>query len=309
MIQQESGFQEGVKSPAGAQDIAQFMPATAKAYGVTLGDGKVTDDLDGAARYLSDNLKKFGSYAKALSVYNSGKPDAYKDPNFSGGQTYNYVKTILGAAGGEPKTSPKVSPKTSPTYSTQTTTTPAVNYGAQRLGLVQNFLSQGGIANPNAIPYLAQANQLQDVPASSTTTRVKVSGQTPAPKGSYSAGGATGSKVLELIHNDGSGKPGYGIKNGQVVNGSQVFSGVWAGHANHVHVAAGPETVVALGKLAQSMGLHVGENPHFGGVTPVHVPGSYHYKGEAIDVSGDPKKMDAFSRAVEQYNRSRQLPQ
>jgi hypothetical protein len=38
------------------------------------------------------------------------------------------------------------------------------------------------------------------------------------------------------------------------------------------------------------MGLHVGENPHFGGVTPVHVQGSYHYKGEAIDVSGDPRR-------------------
>ena len=120
--------------------------------------------------------------------------------------------------------------------------------------------------------------------------------------------GKHGSEVLELIHNDGPGRPGFGIKNGQVVNGSQVFSGVWAGHANHVHVAAGPKTVVALGRLAQSMGLHVGQNPHFGGVDKVHVPGSYHYKGEAIDVSGDPRAMDAFSRAVERYNRTRRLP-
>jgi hypothetical protein len=83
---------------------------------------------------------------------------------------------------------------------------------------------------------------------------------------------------------------------------------VWAGHANHVHVAAGPKTVVQLGRLAQSMGLHVGENPHFGGVSPVHVPGSFHYKGEAVDVSAapdDPKarqKLSKFAQAVEKYN-------
>jgi hypothetical protein len=72
-----------------------------------------------------------------------------------------------------------------------------------------------------------------------------------------------------------------------------------------VHVAAGPKTVVELGRIAQDrFGLHVGENPHFGGVNPVHVPGSYHNKGEAIDVSGDPKKMAAYARFVRNYNRS-----
>jgi hypothetical protein len=34
-------------------------------------------------------------------------------------------------------------------------------------------------------------------------------------------------------------------------------------------------------------------------VSAVHVPGSYHYKGEAIDVSGDPGTMNAYSRKVE----------
>src|SRR4051794_7048587 len=100
MIRQESGFREGVGSSAGARDIAQFMPATARAYGVTLGDNRVTDDLEGAARYLRDNLRKTGgNYHEALSIYNSGRPDAYKDPGFAKGQTYNYVRTILANAG------------------------------------------------------------------------------------------------------------------------------------------------------------------------------------------------------------------
>jgi soluble lytic murein transglycosylase-like protein len=84
-IQQESGFREGVGSSAGARDIAQFMPATAKAYGVTLGDNRVTDDLDGAARYMRDNLKKYGSYARALSAYNSGTPGRLQRPQLRQG--------------------------------------------------------------------------------------------------------------------------------------------------------------------------------------------------------------------------------
>jgi hypothetical protein len=135
-------------------------------------------------------------------------------------------------------------------------------------------------------------------PAQTTTTTSRT-GSSSAPKGKG------GSKVLELIFNDGG--QGYGIKDGQTVKGSQVFSAVWGGHADHVHVAAGPKTVVAIGKAAQRMGLHVGENPHFGGVTPVHVPGSYHNKAEAIDVSGDKALMGKFARYVANYNRTREL--
>jgi hypothetical protein len=99
MIQQESGFNPNARSGAGAQGIAQFMPATAKGYGVNLHDNRVTDDLEGAAKYIANNLRSTGgNYHQALSIYNSGRPDAYKDPRFAGGQTYNYVKTILAGA-------------------------------------------------------------------------------------------------------------------------------------------------------------------------------------------------------------------
>ena len=72
--------------------------------------------------------------------------------------------------------------------------------------------------------------------------------------------------------------------------------------------AAGPSripSVVYIGKQAEKkFGLHVGENPAFGGVEPVHTSGSYHYRtdregrGEAIDVSGDPAQMMAFDQWV-----------
>jgi Phage tail lysozyme len=159
---------------------------------------------------------------------------------------------------------------------------------------------------PEKKPTALEALKKLDIrePAMTTTTTETATAGTDG--ASDSGTGTKGSKVLELIFNDG-GK-GYGIKNGAVVNGSQVFSEVWGGHADHVHVAAGPKTVVRLGKLAEDMGLHVGENPHFGGEDPSkHVEGSYHNKGQAIDVSGDPSKMAAFAKRVERYNRTRAL--
>ena len=127
--------------------------------------------------------------------------------------------------------------------------------------------------------------------------------------GSEAHFGAAHSPLFELIHN-GGGSNAYAVKNGKKVDPS-VYSSVWAGHANHVHVAAGPNTVVALGKLAQQMGLKVGSNPYFTGhpETGGHVSNSYHYRtgktksgkvaGEAIDVSGDAKTMNLYAKRVE----------
>jgi hypothetical protein len=57
--------------------------------------------------------------------------------------------------------------------------------------------------------------------------------------------------------------------------------------------------LISLGKIAESrFGLTVGENPWFGGVDPVHVPDSYHYKGLAFDASGPADKMLAFDHFV-----------
>ena len=93
-IQQESGFNPNARSGAGAEGIAQFMPATAAGFHINPLDP--IQALDAAARYDSQLVNKYGSLARALSAYNSGRPDAYQDPGFAGGQTYRYVKDILG---------------------------------------------------------------------------------------------------------------------------------------------------------------------------------------------------------------------
>lgn len=173
-------------------------------------------------------------------------------------------------------------------------TTPGVDNSAGRAAAIAQFL---GNKNASPVDFALQFRAAQDTPGQTvtTTTPARSSSGGATPSGGFAK---AHSPLLELIHNTGAG-PGYAVKNGQAVNGQQVYGAVWAGHRDHVHVAAGPKTIVELGKLAQQMGLHVGENPHFGGVTPVHVPGSYHYKGEAIDVSGDPGKMNAFAAQVE----------
>lgn len=306
LVQQESGFNPNAVSNADAHGIAQFIPSTAKAYGVNLNDGRVTDDLEGAAHYLADNLKKTGgNYHQALSIYNSGRPDAYRDPKFAKGQTYNYVKTILAnaknfgggaGAGGGPS-----GQNGSAAAANMTTTTSFDQAGydkARKLTILGNYLARRnpnnalvkmGLATPGALPDRA------DFTKTSTHTAMPSSSASGTPGG---AGRRPSSQLLEEIYNTGG--QGYAVKNGQKVSGEQVYGAVWGGHKDHVHIASGPKQVVELGKLALSMGLHVGENPHFGGVDPVHAPNSYHYKGQAIDVSGDPKKMAAFARKVEE---------
>ncbi len=180
LINQESGFRPGVSSPAGAQGIAQFIPSTARAYGVNLHDRRVTDDLEGAARYLADNLRKTGgNYHQALSIYNSGRPDAYKDPGFANGQTYNYVRSILGAAGGG-KVQGRGSTQGGTTATTRTI--PGVDNSALRTQLVSQYVLDG--QNPQALEALA-AGLLgaKDTPGKTVTTTTR------GRSGSMAAGG------------------------------------------------------------------------------------------------------------------------
>jgi hypothetical protein len=284
LVKQESGGNQGARSPAGAIGLTQLMPGTARSLGVNPQDPQ--QNLDGGAKYLREQLDRFGGdYHKALAAYNAGPGAVQKYggiPPYK--ETQNYVKSILANAGTSGTTSPSA-----PSSRSVTTTTPGVDNSGARASLIQSFLGQKG---SDPVSFAMQIRALQDTPATSkTTTAQTASAASPA----FAKGH---SRLLELIHNTGSG-PGFAVKNGQKVNGPQFYSAVWAGHQNHVHVAAGPKTVVTLGKLAQQMGLHVGENPHFGGVHPVHAPDSYHYKGEAIDVSGNAKAMDRYAAEVQ----------
>lgn len=102
-IQQESGFNPNAGSPAGAEGIAQFMPATASSMGVNPYDP--SSALPGAARLMAGLAAQFGGdYSKALAAYNAG-PGAVQSAVAAGGanwlslmpaETQNYVAIIMG---------------------------------------------------------------------------------------------------------------------------------------------------------------------------------------------------------------------
>lgn len=95
LIQQESSFRPDVVSPKGAIGLGQLMPATAKELGVDPTDPM--QNLEGAAKYLSQQLKRFGDPSLALAAYNAGPTRVARlgrVPNIA--ETQNYVKTILG---------------------------------------------------------------------------------------------------------------------------------------------------------------------------------------------------------------------
>jgi Transglycosylase SLT domain/D-alanyl-D-alanine carboxypeptidase len=96
----ESGFDPNVGSPAGAQGIAQFMPGTAAAYGLTNPYDPVAA-IDAEAHLMHDLLEKFGSPELALAAYNAGPAPVeacHCIPPYP--ETQAYVTRILALIGG-----------------------------------------------------------------------------------------------------------------------------------------------------------------------------------------------------------------
>lgn len=102
-INQESGFNPRAVSPAGAEGIAQFMPATAASMGVNPWDP--TSALYGAARLMASLKKEFpGHYGQALGAYNAGSGAVKEAIREGHGQWYfylpaetrNYISSIMG---------------------------------------------------------------------------------------------------------------------------------------------------------------------------------------------------------------------
>jgi soluble lytic murein transglycosylase-like protein len=67
----ESGFDPNAVSPAGAAGIAQFMPATAREWGLRNRFDPVAS-IAAQARFMGALLRQFRSVPLALAAYNAG---------------------------------------------------------------------------------------------------------------------------------------------------------------------------------------------------------------------------------------------
>jgi len=95
LVRHESNFRPAAVSSKGAIGLAQLMPGTARLLRVNPHDPR--ENLDGGARYLSMQYRKFGDWRLALAAYNAG-PGAVEKyrgvPPYA--ETQQYVKKILG---------------------------------------------------------------------------------------------------------------------------------------------------------------------------------------------------------------------
>jgi soluble lytic murein transglycosylase-like protein len=95
LVRQESGWNPAARSHKGALGLAQLMPATARALGVDPRNPEA--NLEGGARYLAMQYRKFGTWQLALAAYNAGPGAVEKHggvPPFR--ETRDYVRIILG---------------------------------------------------------------------------------------------------------------------------------------------------------------------------------------------------------------------
>ncbi|QNX13214.1 tape measure protein [Acinetobacter seifertii] len=112
MIMQESRgdtFRNGklLTSPVGAQGVAQFMPKTAKQYGVDVKSEE--SSINGMIKYVSDLLKMFkGNVEKAVMAYNAGpenvrtgKANGFKETKKYLSNVKSYVAGFNGYTAGD----------------------------------------------------------------------------------------------------------------------------------------------------------------------------------------------------------------
>ncbi len=94
VVRTESAFDRFAISHKGARGLGQLMPHTARALGVR----DVFDplqNLDGSARYLAEQLERFGEVRLALAAYNAGPHRRRFGMSGAPGETRDYVRRVL----------------------------------------------------------------------------------------------------------------------------------------------------------------------------------------------------------------------
>lgn len=255
------------------------------------------DRGQGAGRLAADVQRPAAQYrGRYADVMGSVKPLLQGGGGYTGGGGgVNSVTTPPGAVnvsqllstltGAATRPRPTATPPPAPAFSAAPTTP-------------QGYQPVQSSAAPERADYASALQTLTQAADQARAQSVTLGGQVGG--GGGGGGGGTPGVVGELKEMFWNGPGALNVK-----NGTRVPKGYVSGHTDHVHVAGRQKAMVALGELAQSMGLSVRENPRFDPVDPVHTTGSYHYGRKvggktfrALDVSGDPRKEKRFARLV-----------
>lgn len=301
-------------SSAGALGYAQLMPGTAAGLGVD--PTKPRQNLQGGARYLARQLDKYdGNVRHALAAYNAGPGavDKYGGiPPYA--ETQNYVKSVLALQKEYPGQGP------APTGGkTQQSPTDPVNYGLEQrperadISQILSSVREGdlegvihGIREKRAFEesqHPATAIHAQQINENAQQAAQGEAARQAAGKGRLTPQGGNPNEhgVVEAFHDP----------LGQFDNGRFSDQGI-GGHGQHVHVSFSTPAAALKGiRIAQSMGMRVGENPFTDPVDAVHVANSFHYQnfpgkygkdkrtlGKAFDVTGTPEQMQKYYRLM-----------
>ncbi len=89
----ESSFRPDAVSPAGAVGLTQLMPATAAGLGVDPRDP--LENLEGGARYLAAQIRRFGSVELGLAAYQAGPAAVAAAGGMPSASTRAYVERVL----------------------------------------------------------------------------------------------------------------------------------------------------------------------------------------------------------------------
>ena len=93
LVYEESGFNPKAVSSCGAQGLTQLMPGTAASLGVT-DSFNVQQNLNGGAKYIAAQIKRFGRVDLGLAAYNAG-PNAIARLGVVPDSKKGYVNIIL----------------------------------------------------------------------------------------------------------------------------------------------------------------------------------------------------------------------